>query len=451
MDQLGTTCTPTSESGWLRRVDGGQRAAELGVEPDGLVQGDVGVLGWCRLVLSHVAIVLRVSDIRPALTGARTPAYRVRLVQEPRRRIGSLDGLRGVAALVVLVHHSLVSIGPLGGVYFEEATPAGLEWLVFSPLHLIWAGPEAVYVFFILSGLVLTLPTLRRRYHWKSYYPSRLLRLYIPVAAAVLFAIAIALVVPRSLTDEHGTWMEKQDQPLSLFSTIRNMTLVSPDWLNPPLWSLRWEVAFSVLLPLYIFVLLRFTKWWPLLIVGAIAVSTIGTLVHDKGVLVYLPMFLIGSALAVGLQPSERVGERRWPWLMGAGLLGITASWWLAPTAFDADAISIPIVLVSALLIVVGAIRWGAAQRVLEHPVVQWLGRISFSLYLTHDPIVVAVNTLLPIGKAWWTPVIAIPLALVVAVLFFRFVEAPAHRLAKQVGGYFKPKPTGEVAAPALP
>jgi peptidoglycan/LPS O-acetylase OafA/YrhL len=335
MDQLGTTCTPTSESGWLRRVDGGQRAAELGVEPDGLVQGDVGVLGWCRLVLSHVAIVLRVSDIRPALTGARTPAYRVRLVQEPRRRIGSLDGLRGVAALVVLVHHSLVSIGPLGGVYFEEATPAGLEWLVFSPLHLIWAGPEAVYVFFILSGLVLTLPALRRRYHWKSYYPSRLLRLYIPVVAAVLFAIAIALVVPRSLTDEHGTWMEKQDQPLSLFSTIRNMTLVSPDWLNPPLWSLRWEVAFSVLLPLYIFVLLRFTKWWPLLIVGAIAVSTIGTLVHDKGVLVYLPMFLIGSALAVGLQPSERVGERRWPWLMGAGLLGITASWWLAPTAFD--------------------------------------------------------------------------------------------------------------------
>jgi peptidoglycan/LPS O-acetylase OafA/YrhL len=83
--------------------------------------------------------------------------------------------------------------------------------------------------------------------------------------------------------------------------------------------------------------------------------------------------------------------------------------------------------------------------------VVQWLGRISFSLYLTHDPIVVAVNTLLPIGMAWWTPVIAIPLALVVAVLFFRFVEAPAHRLAKQVGGYLKPEPTGEVPAPALP
>lgn len=105
-------------------------------------------------------------------------------------RVSSLDGVRGLAAVVVLLHHAIASLGPLGDVYFSRPAPAGLEWLVNSPLHLIWAGPEAVYVFFILSGVVLTLPALRRRYEWKSYYPARLLRLYIPVLAAIAFTLA---------------------------------------------------------------------------------------------------------------------------------------------------------------------------------------------------------------------------------------------------------------------
>jgi peptidoglycan/LPS O-acetylase OafA/YrhL len=354
-------------------------------------------------------------------------------VGERTGRIGALDGLRGVAALVVLVHHTFASIGPLGDVYFGRPAPRGLEWLVYSPLHLVWAGPEAVYVFFILSGLVLTLPALRRRYHWKAYYPSRLIRLYLPVVVAVVFAVLCALVVPRAGADGHGIWMERQEQSLSLFSVFRNMTLVSPDWLNPPLWSLRWEVAFSVLLPAYLLVAKRASRFWVLLVLGAAAVSAVGTAIGDKGILIYLPMFLIGSALAVGLQSDGWLAERYWPWLMGLGLLGITSSWWLPPMIGDGNKLAAPVVLLSAFLIVAASVKWGGARRVLESRVVRWFGRISFSLYLTHDPIVVAVNTLLPVHLAVLTPVIAIPLALVVAVLFFRFVEAPAHSLAKKV------------------
>jgi peptidoglycan/LPS O-acetylase OafA/YrhL len=54
--------------------------------------------------------------------------------------------------------------------------------LSYTPLHLVWAGPEAVLVFFVLSGLVLSAATQGRSdFRWSAYYPSRLMRLYLPV------------------------------------------------------------------------------------------------------------------------------------------------------------------------------------------------------------------------------------------------------------------------------
>lgn len=368
---------------------------------------------------------------------------------EAIRRIGALDGLRGVAALVVLIHHSFASIEPLGDVYFGGSAPAGLGWLVNSPLHLIWAGPEAVYVFFILSGLVLTLPALRRRYDWKSYYPSRLVRLYVPVIAAVVFAAVCVLAVPRSLNSGRGAWMEQQEQVLSVTSLLRNMTLVSPDALDMPLWSLRWEVVFSMLLPLYVFVALRMGRWWFLLVIAAIALSTFGALTGHEAVLEFLPMFMIGCALAAPLQRESKVPGVLWPYLLGAGLLGISAPWWLGSVAPSAAETTRPIVLASALVIVVSVIRWPAAGRLFETRPARWLGRVSFSLYLTHAPIVVAVNALLPQDLSWLTPVIAIPLALAVAAVFFRLAEAPAHRLAKRVRTFFERQRRPEQELPA--
>ncbi|MCS0645335.1 acyltransferase family protein [Curtobacterium flaccumfaciens] len=359
-------------------------------------------------------------------------------MEESANRIGALDGLRGIAALVVLIHHSFVSVAPLGDVYFDKPAPAALAWLVASPIHLVWAGPEAVYVFFILSGLVLTLPALRRRYDWKAYYPSRLIRLYLPVVVAVLFALALSLAVPRAGTAGRGTWMENHDQAPSLFAFVRNATLISPDWLNPPLWSLRWEVAFSVLLPLYVFIALRCARWRLPLLLGAIALSAVGTLIEDKGLLIYLPMFLIGAVLAPVLSQAEASTSRRWPWIMGASLIGITCTWWLGPSVPADDAVTLPIVLLSALAIVVSAVRWQGARAFLERPVVQWFGRISFSLYLTHDPIVVATGTLLPVDLAWLTPLVCIPVSIAVAYIFFRLVEHPAHLVAKRVASRLK-------------
>ncbi len=64
----------------------------------------------------------------------------------------------------------------------------------------------------------------------------------------------------------------------------------------------------------------------------------------------------------------------------------------------------------------------------------QWLGRISFSLYLIHEPIVVSLDRLLPGDNPWEVLLIALPLSLLVAAGFYRLVEAPSLRVARWAG-----------------
>ncbi len=110
-------------------------------------------------------------------------------------RLPSLDGLRGLAAIVVVVHHALLTWPALFAQYEVPNRGSGTWWLTFTPLHLAWAGREAVVVFFILSGLVLVLPFLgpRKVGTWPGYLVRRVLRLYPPVAVAlVLSAVLVA-------------------------------------------------------------------------------------------------------------------------------------------------------------------------------------------------------------------------------------------------------------------
>jgi uncharacterized membrane protein len=110
----------------------------------------------------RVLMHLRSSDAPRADPSAVIPAAR----NVPwSGRVRSLDGLRGVAALIVVVHHALLTSPTLARVNYG-AVPGSVHgflwWMTYTPLHLIWAGPEAVFVFFVLSGFVLFLRPRRR-------------------------------------------------------------------------------------------------------------------------------------------------------------------------------------------------------------------------------------------------------------------------------------------------
>lgn len=355
-------------------------------------------------------------------------------------RLTALDGLRGVAAVVVLVHHSLLLVPALAAPYYGVATSAGWPTLAIStPLHLLWAGTEAVFLFFVLSGLVLGLSTHSRNFSWESYFPSRIVRLYLPVIAAVLLAWATILVFPRDPVEGASAWLMHRPAGYTPTTAVLDMVLIGGVSATvSPLWSLQWEVLFSLLLPVYVVVGRRVNPW--LLGAASITLSAVGSMVGVKA-LMYLPMFGIGMALAEAWNRIGGVVTRRstakwhvaWAAAVAAAALATVSYWFLVLVmpVNVARPVSLPIALAGITVIVVAAGWWSPLRGLLSTRVLQWLGLVSFSLYLVHEPIVIAAAH--ATGSAAWGIVIAVPTAFLVAWLFHRAIERPAHRLARRI------------------
>lgn len=365
-----------------------------------------------------------------------------------RPRLRSLDGLRGAAALVVLVHHSLLLFPALAGVYYAgrkaEVLPPVQHALSYSPLHLVWAGTESVYLFFVLSGVVLVLPVLNRpRFDWLAYYPRRLVRLYGPVVGAVLLGALSFLVAPRSNDAIFGRWVNGRPNHYPGSALLDDLTLVTgSSGRISPLWSLQWEVLFSLLLPLYVVLLVPVRRLDALRVVALLALMAVGSWTSTDALL-YLPMFAVGVLTAVhwrALQQRARQWStgRRWFWplVVLVAVLLTTARWNL--TALGADpplAHRLAFLAVPGVWLLVVATAFCPVVRMFAHArPFQWAGRVSFSLYLVHEPILLASRFLTAPASPWVAILCGVPVALGVAVLFERQVESRCHRLAQRVG-----------------
>ena len=171
-------------------------------------------------------------------------------------RVRSLDGLRGFAALGVVFCHVLLSSPS----YYRWADNG--SWLHRSPLTILWSGQEMVVIFFVLSGDVLALPAVKLAWRWfdRSYYPRRLLRLYLPVWGALVFAGVLHLLVTRNAVTGATPWLNSHAILLSLHDGIATAGLLQDSWLHGTseytsvLWSLEYEVVFSLALPLILIV-----------------------------------------------------------------------------------------------------------------------------------------------------------------------------------------------------
>jgi len=361
-------------------------------------------------------------------------------------RIRALDGLRGVAALIVLLHHMTLLNPVLAALALVPGTPppAPGSWTWFGAMSPAFAG-EAVLVFFVLSGVVVTLPALRPGFDWLAYFPRRFVRLVLPVLASLLIAFALALVTPQDPATAEGAWaaMFSIRDP-DFYLVLSGAELLHGNTvLNGSLWTLAYELLFSLMLPLYVVVAVATRRWW--IGVAMLSLLCISLSAHVSPNWTYLPVFLIGSLFAVSL-PRLRalVARMTVPQRTVAGIacaalvVGLVtatlpgAAWLPAAPGLSELAGSLPMAV--AGLLVFAALLWSPFQWLLELRPVRWLGRVSFSLYLIHAPIVLSTNAVLS-GAPWYIrSLVAFPISLVAAELFTRFIEAPAHRWSKVVG-----------------
>ncbi|MES2095037.1 MAG: acyltransferase [Actinomycetota bacterium] len=366
----------------------------------------------------------------------------------PSARLGALDGLRGVAALVVVLHHLLLMAGPELRRLNGSGVGSVFWWLSQTPLKLLTAGSEAVLLFFVLSGLVVALPGLKSgRFSWIGFLSGRVVRLYVPVWASIAIATAFVWFLPRnSSAVTPGSWMATSQATTTgwdrFFSQV-SLTRVSYD-VNNVLWSLRWELVFSVLLPLFVALAIIVGRYWAVALASAWLLSTVGILTNVDA-LRYLPVFFIGTLFAVRLEEIREWSRRRLlgphPRRNGAALvigsLGLLIGHWLLLGVVPAGSLGNTLLRQLSVLgsagVLLAAVGVPVVRRALESRIVQWFGLISFSLYLVHVPII-ATLTFIFGDQLWWLVAsIAFPVAIVVAWGFHRIVERPSQRLARFV------------------
>ncbi len=368
----------------------------------------------------------------------------------PAMRVGALDGLRGFAAVVVALWHALMTTPLLDGVprllgstEIDDPNPAPgtlAWWLLDTPLRLFTMGINAVSVFFVLSGVVLALPVFRGKVLdlW-NYYPRRFLRLWLPSAASVLLAAAIILLTRQNPANAQSAWgTEFSHESVDLGGVVSELFLITGRHpYNNPLWSLKWEMLFSLMLPIVLLLALRLRRGWWVAIVLLSAASGAGEALEVPG-LQYVPMFLVGALIARIAVHREGTPPAWAGWvsvLVGGVMIGAPDMW---RSVFGGD-MQGPVghalggfVVLGAALVAHGLMLPGFAGTVFGSAPLRFLGRISFSLYLVHVPILSAGVHVF--GDAWSALLVTIPLAFLVAWAFTRWIEEPSARLARRAG-----------------
>ena len=278
-----------------------------------------------------------------------------------------------------------------------------------------------------------------RRFDWVDYAPRRFVRLWLPAAASTTFAVIAMLLVPRSEDPALGRWMTvTHPTGLSARQMLMEYLLIPKHaYRNTVLWSLHAEAIFSFVLPLMILGVAlcarRRLSWLP--VAAALAVPVITA---SPGSGSYLPVFTVGAVMgwAWGHNPAP-VPERPRPWATAQALvclLLITLAWWPGMGSHTAQRLANAVTLAAAAYLVHLVVRAGALRGLLRSRTVQYLGLMSFSLYLVHEPVVVSLRLLTQPLSPWWLLILAPLVSAPLTWLFQRYIEAPSHRLARRTG-----------------
>lgn len=336
------------------------------------------------------------------------------------KRIPELDGLRGLAALLVLIAH-----------YFAYV-PHGTLMVGFD-----WLGVD---LFFVLSGFLIGSIILAEHAQpnfFFSFYLRRAARI-VPV-----YAIVCGGTIGLAALLAGHSWSDHPYSPVVYAAFLSNVAMTiggfwsGGDWLRPT-WSLAVEEQFYLLLPLLI--VLTPKRWLdPLLVVLWLSASVFRAAVVDHNVIaavVLLPArmdLLLGGVLIARLRQEVDL-SRYLPALRVIPLAALLTclSFYLYSSQHLIDIFSPALVSIGGGALILAFAEGAPEGARFRAPLLRYFGRISYAFYLIHIPVASVLHGLIldarpDIGGIAPTAVtlLSIAVSIGLATASWRWIERP--------------------------
>jgi len=382
-------------------------------------------------------------------------------------RLNPIEGLRAYLALWVLVGHVMAMAG------YESGSLGGISWLLRENLN-------AVDVFVIVSGFVIFFLLDNKHESYWQFICRRFFRLY-PVYI-LLFCVAIPISVLRQWDVEHSHQYLTPDL-VDYFTREFNSEwqhwrgniawhlvmlhgIVPDPWLAKSTvvaflgaaWSVSLEWQFYLVAPLAFFLAASARPIYRigscvfclylLVIADKIAIASPGAFMRYGAFLPFHVEFFFAGAASYFFYKQAHQCSRA-DAVFPVSICAAIFLWCLSEESQRLIPICLWIGFLGLLCESPGSLSAKMLWPLFNHPLAQFLGRISYSIYLSHELVMTVLQCgLLNIAPHlsrtayfWVLLTATIAAAIIISALLYRFVEAPGMQLGRRLAMRLEPKP----------
>ncbi len=371
-----------------------------------------------------------------ALKGGNSMIHRD--ISDKKFQVDSLDGLRGFAVLIVV---------------FSHTSNSGMFFIPF--LDLSGIGKSGVFLFFLLSSFLLTLPLLRKGMKiltfsvMSHYWQRRFFRVY-PLYILYLLLGIISTWVIATFFGQSGVGI-----PFSLdwHGFINHISLSEGKGVT---WSIAVEFKFYFILPILVLAIVFVRSYGSgstvllfilLLFLTQVISPQSESIVNDARLLPYMPIFIMGIFLAVfqdyiNNNKLNKTVTSIFRYLGYSGVVGVIVMTPMVFSLFGGDTVPnnqfhkqfILYSLFWSFIILSSVNVQGAIQWCFTLPILRFYGALSFSLYLFHPIFISAVMRMDINGNiSSWAVLLG---STATAYISFRLLEAPVSKYKISRGSF---------------